>query len=101
VVLDGCNSARGAILPGAGLMGMTRAWMAAGARAVIATRWPMADRDEGELFRTFYPLYYARNGRSHTGVSRVLQQAQVAQIRGGGVHAEPAYWASYFSVERN
>ena len=39
VVLNGCSSARAAILPGAGLMGMTRAWLAAGARAVIVTRW--------------------------------------------------------------
>jgi CHAT domain-containing protein/tetratricopeptide (TPR) repeat protein len=101
VVLDGCSSARGAILPGAGLIGMTRAWMAAGAHAVIATRWPMADRDEGALFRDFYPLYYLRNARSHTAISRVLRETQLAQLRAGGPHAEPAYWASYFSVERN
>jgi CHAT domain-containing protein len=68
---------------------------------VIATRWPMADRDEGALFRDFYPLYYLRNARSHTAISRVLRETQLAQLRAGGPHAEPAYWASYFSVERN
>jgi CHAT domain-containing protein/tetratricopeptide (TPR) repeat protein len=101
VVLDGCSSARGAILPGAGLMGMTRAWLAAGARAVIVTRWATADRDEGELFRSFYRIYYLQPPHRRTSFGRVLHEAQLAELHAGGRHADPAYWASYFCVERN
>ena len=101
VVLDGCSSGRAAILPGAGLMGMTRAWMAAGAHAVIATRWPVADRDAGEFFRSFYGLYYRRPPNRRRSFARMLQDAQLEQLRLGGTHADPAYWASYFCVERN
>jgi CHAT domain-containing protein len=101
VVLDGCSSARAAILPGAGLMGMTRAWMAAGARAVIAARWPIADREGGELFQSFYRFYYQKSPHRPVSFARILQAAQIEQLHSDGPHASPAYWASYFCVERN
>ena len=47
VVLNGCHSAQGQALPGAGLMGLTRAWIGAGAKAVLATRWDIPD-DAGQ-----------------------------------------------------
>jgi len=102
VVLNGCSSANAANLPGAGLMGLTRAWLAAGARAVIVTRWAMADQDDGELFKSFYARLHAFRG-FHRGKSlaQVLQQAQLAELRTGGRRAKPAYWAAYFCVERN
>jgi CHAT domain-containing protein/Tfp pilus assembly protein PilF len=49
IVLSGCYSAQGAALPGTGLMGLTRAWLTAGARAVVSSRWPTPDED-GPLF---------------------------------------------------
>jgi CHAT domain-containing protein len=101
VVLDGCSSGRGEILPGTGLMGMTRAWLAAGAHAVIATRWPVDDREAGAFFHSFYEFYYkARPGRRGE-VAKILQRTQVEQLRSEGAHAAPAYWSAYFSVERN
>ena len=36
VVLSGCHSAQGAQLPGTGLLGLTRAWLMAGAHSVIS-----------------------------------------------------------------
>lgn len=101
VVVDGCSSGHGPVLPGAGLMGMTRAWLVAGARAVIATRWAAADQDRGELFSALYRLYFSR--RSHRPVSfgRLLRDAQLDELHAGGPHAAPAYWAMYFCVETN
>jgi len=101
VVLDGCSSGRGEIVPGTGLMGMTQAWLAAGARAVIATRWPVSDREAGAFFHSFYDIYYHSAAGNRGAVAKVLQQTQVEQLRSGGVSASPAYWSAYFSVERN
>ena len=102
VVVNGCSSASAATLPGAGLMGMTRAWLAAGARAVIVTRWAMDDQDEGELFRTFYERFSAlRSSQDRRSFAELLQQAQLAELRAGGRRANPAHWAAYFCVERN
>ena len=86
------------MLPGEGLMGLTRAWLAAGARAVIARRWPVRD-NSGELFETLYSSLGARQERGSFG--RALQQAQIARLRSGGWQASPSYWSAYFCFERN
>ncbi len=101
VVLNGCSSAQAAILPGAGLMGMTRAWLAAGARGVIATRWPTPD-DNTELFSFFYEYLrsLARSAEPYL-FARALERAQIRQLRTGGRHSGPAYWGAYFCVARN
>jgi CHAT domain-containing protein len=89
-------------LPGAGLMGMTRAWLAAGARAVIVTRWAMTDQDDGELFRNFYEhLSALRRSQHRRSFAQLLQEAQLTELRAGGRRANPAHWAAYFCVERN
>jgi tetratricopeptide (TPR) repeat protein len=101
VVLNGCSSAHAAILPGAGLMGMTRAWLAAGARAVVATRWALPDRNEGDIFATFYErLRTLGDSQDRPSFAQVLQQAQLSEMKAGGWRAKPAYWAAYLCVER-
>ncbi len=102
VVLDSCDSARAEVLPGAGLMGMTRAWLAAGARAVIVTRWATDDRDEGRLFPYFYErLSSLKSSANRNSFALLLQEAQLNELRAGGRRANPAYWAAYFCVQRN
>jgi CHAT domain-containing protein len=106
VVLSGCYSSAGAevvssssspagtyaAVPGPGLMGLTRAWLAAGARSVVASRWSMPDVD-GAIFSAFYRDL---RERSHGDPARSLRAAQVEMIRAGGWRAEPRYWGSYF-----
>jgi len=101
VVLNGCSSAQAAILPGAGLMGMTRAWLAAGARGVIATRWPTPD-DNTELFSFFYEYLHSLGRPAEPYLfARALERAQIRQLRTGGRHSGSAYWGAYFCVARN
>ena len=102
VVLNGCSSGRAAILPGAGLMGMTRAWLGAGARAVIVTRWATADQNDGDLFQSFYRRLSSISDSTHRkSFAQSLQEAQIAELHAGGRRANPANWAAYFCVERN
>ncbi|HVV43988.1 MAG TPA: CHAT domain-containing protein, partial [Bryobacteraceae bacterium] len=54
VVLDGCRSGQGKTLPGTGLMGLTRAWIGAGARSVLATRWDIPDEAGAAMMVEFY-----------------------------------------------
>lgn len=93
VVLNGCHSAQGQTIPGAGLMGLTRAWIGAGAGAVLATRWDIAD-DAGEAFMAnFYRELHAHWDR---GPSWALQQAQLHMLRDknrpGGLNLLGAYF---------
>jgi CHAT domain-containing protein len=101
VVLNGCSSGQAAVLPGAGLMGMSRAWLAAGAHAVILTRWPISDRESGAVFLSLYQLYFLHRADGPVSFGVLLRKAQLEELHAGGARADPARWASYFCVETN
>ncbi|MBI3693728.1 MAG: CHAT domain-containing protein, partial [Acidobacteria bacterium] len=94
VLLNGCDSGTGRNLPGAGVVGLARAFLAAGARSVCATRWRVPE-EEGALVER---LYRSLAGRAGAPVDRAeaLRQAQREMIRAGDWRAEPRYWAAYF-----
>jgi CHAT domain-containing protein len=95
VVLSGCSSAAGKATPGAGLLGLTRAWMSAGATHVIATHWPTPD-DSGELFTSFYHHLRAERPVSNNAMPAIaLRMAQLDMMRLSGWRASPRYWAAY------
>jgi tetratricopeptide (TPR) repeat protein len=101
VVLSGCSSAAGRILPGAGLLGLSRAWIAAGASGVIASHWPTPD-DSGELFANFYR--YLRNDDTRNGSiqpAEALRRAQLDMLRSSNWRSSPRYWAAYQLTERS
>jgi CHAT domain-containing protein len=83
-------------LPGEGISGLSRAWLVAGARSVVASLWPTPD-DTGQLFRSFYT-----NLRGSTGtgagveVARALRQAQLDMLHSAGWRAQSRYWAAFF-----
>jgi CHAT domain-containing protein len=82
-------------------MGLTRAWLVAGARAVISTRWPADDQESGGLFVSLYRLYFRQRAHHPLSFGTLLQEAQLEELQAGGRRADPAHWASYFCVERN
>jgi CHAT domain-containing protein len=88
VVLSGCETGAGIVSPGAGLLGLTRAWQMAGASAVIATSWPVAD-STGAIFTRFYRDLNA------VGAAEALTRSKVEMIRHGGWRSRPQYWAAY------
>jgi CHAT domain-containing protein len=59
VVLSSCASARGSDGGGEGLMGLTSALHLSGARAVIGTRWPIADTPTSALMRDFHQALHS------------------------------------------
>ena len=88
VVMTGCSSGVGDVEAGAGLLGLTRAWMMAGAGAVVATAWPVED-NSGEMFSRFY---------GHLGAStpaEALRKTQVEMAHADGWRSAPVNWASY------
>ena len=75
VVLSGCGSGIAEAPRGSGLLGLTRAWLASGAAAVVATQWPTPD-DSGTLLRSFY-----RHLRDAAPPAVALQRAQTEMLR--------------------
>jgi CHAT domain-containing protein len=94
VVLSGCHSAAGAALPGTGLLGLTRAWLAAGARMVVGSRWPTPD-DDGALFSAMYRRLRSQPRRDVAGA---LRAAQLEMIQSAGWRSSPRYWGAYFAI---
>ncbi len=94
VVLSGCHSAAGPILRGAGMLGLTRAWILAGARNVIGSHWATLD-ENGALFSVFYR---ALREQGRLDPAEALRSAQLQMIRTGDWRARPRYWGAYFVV---
>ncbi len=101
VVLSGCSSGTGKALPGAGLFGLTRAWLLAGARTAVASHWPTPD-DTGPLFQTFYQSLRPKTlGLTSASAADALQTAQVGMLRSATWRAEPKFWAAFFVVGKD
>jgi CHAT domain-containing protein len=90
VVMSGCSSGSGEARPGAGLLGLTRAWLSAGARAVVATGWPVED-SHGDLLPAFYKHLSSRS----FSTAEALRRGQLEMIHSGTWQADPAYWAAF------
>ncbi|BDC49237.1 hypothetical protein F183_A15530 [Bryobacterales bacterium F-183] len=109
VVLSGCHSSAGAVYPGAGLVGMTRAWLMAGAQGVVASLWPTPD-DSGAIFKSFYSELQKGSlldrgaakeaAGQHRGqflrkAAEALRNAQLEMLRTRSWRALPKYWGTY------
>jgi CHAT domain-containing protein len=97
VVMDGCHSAQGEAVPSAGLMGLTRAWIGAGAQAVLATQFDVPDDAAESLMTRFYTSLRAGRVR---GAAFALRDAQLAVLRSGNGRQPLVRWAGYFLLSR-
>ena len=102
VILNGCSSNQGKTLPSAGVIGLSRAWLLAGAVAVIATSWPIPD-DSGEFFSAFYRHFHSKTLNTSSVTKRAaaaLQEAQLEMQHGGGYRSKPSFWAAYSVIAK-
>jgi CHAT domain-containing protein len=90
VVLSGCQTALGKDVRGEGLVGLTRGFMYAGAKAVVASLWQVDDESTAELMKRFYRGMLKENRRP----ADALRQAQLEMSRTKRWSA-PFYWAGF------
>jgi CHAT domain-containing protein len=98
IVMSGCRAGAADAIASEGLLGLSRAWLAAGASSVLATQWPMPD-DSGEMWDSFYRAW--RSSDLPPGASRAalaLQSAQKEMLHSDSWRARPRFWASYFVI---
>jgi CHAT domain-containing protein/Tfp pilus assembly protein PilF len=89
IVLSACQTALGKDVRGEGLIGLTRGFMYAGARRVMASLWSVDDKATAELMRRFYKHLFERRGARHADA---LRQAQIEMWKSG---QPPFYWAAF------
>ncbi len=93
VMLSACETGLGKEKRGEGVIGLTRAFMYAGAPTVGVSLWSVADKSTAELMTNFYKNLLA----SHSPPASALRDAQLAMIA-DGKHSAPFYWAPFVLV---
>ncbi len=89
VVISGCDTAMGMQYPGEGMNGLTRGFIAQGAKNVVSTLWPVNDRAS----YVFMSLLY-ENLLLQGSIAEALRSAQ-NQLREMPQYRNPYYWAPY------
>ena len=89
VTLSSCHAASGEWIAGEGVSGLSRAFLAAGARAVVGSLWAVDQRSTGVFMKEFYRGL----GRGEP-VAAALAKAQEA-LRSEAPYSHPYYWAGF------
>lgn len=89
VTLSACQTGLGLATSGDEVVGMTRAFIYAGAPSIVASLWSVSDRSTAMLMEAFYR-------RLKTGPKdEALRQAQLAVLADRSF-ADPFYWAPFY-----
>ncbi len=90
VVLSACQTALGREISGEGLIGLTRGFLYAGARRVVASLWKVDDEATEVLMKHFYAAIFKRC----LGPGQALREAQLSMLREARWR-DPYYWAGF------
>jgi CHAT domain-containing protein len=98
IVLSGCQTALGSVMQAEGTVGLQRAFLAKGARALLVSLWSVDDEATEILMKSFYN-HWLGDGDGPTK-AEALQRAQ-QDIRKAARFAHPLYWAAFQLVGAN
>jgi CHAT domain-containing protein len=92
VALSACESGRSQVVGGDEALGLTRAFLGAGAATVVVSQWIVQDETAAPLMAAYY-------NSLKQGVAPV-QALRTAQLAIRDAHAHPYYWAPFALVGR-
>jgi CHAT domain-containing protein len=94
VTLSACQSGLGKLLDGEGVVGLSRAFLYAGAQGMVVSLWNVNDAATAELMKTFYA-----GMRAGLGGAEALRRAKVSMAQGGNrAWRHPYFWAPFVFV---
>jgi CHAT domain-containing protein len=91
VVLSACQTGLGKQVSGEGLIGMTRAFLYAGAASVVVSLWQVDDASTADLMVSFY-----RHLQESGDKAAALRLAKLDLIAAG--YSRPYYWAPFILI---
>jgi CHAT domain-containing protein len=94
VMLSACETGLGREKRGEGVIGLTRAFMYAGAPAVGVSLWSVADKSTSDLMADFYKNLLTGTGQQPTAALRSARLNMIA----GKKYSAPFYWAPFVLV---
>ena len=93
VVLSACDTGRGRMARGEGIIGLTRGFLYAGASSLLVSLWPVSDAAAADLVVDFYAELLG--GRTK---AQALREAKLRTMSRNPEYAKPYYWSSLVLV---
>ncbi len=90
VVLSGCFTRAGRVVPLAGPMDLAREFLSSGASGVVATLRPVEDRETAELMGAFH-REYVRDGDAPAALARAMRAPRIT----ASGHSGPPDWSAF------
>jgi CHAT domain-containing protein len=90
VVLSACQTGRGQLLRGEGLLGLTRAFLYAGARSVVVSLWKVSDVATTDFMKLFY-----RHLGAGMPATDALRRSKLEMIATRRAVRHPYYWSAF------
>lgn len=99
VVLSACQTARGRVGAGEGLIGMTWAFFVAGTPTTVASQWKVDAASTTLLMTNFHRLLSAQqsNGGARLNKAEALREAALT-LMANSKYRHPFYWAGFVVV---
>lgn len=92
-VLSACNTGKGKMLKGEGMLCLARGFMYAGCPSLVMTLWEINDRTGSKLMQNFYK--YLSQGKSKDEALRLSKLDYLSTS--DDMQANPYYWAGYIN----
>lgn len=96
LVLSACETGLGKIMKGEGIVGLSRAFMYAGASNLLVSLWKVSDNSTSKLMVEFYHQMLKKENADLT-YAELLQKAKQLLIL-DKVYSRPYYWAPFIII---
>ena len=99
VVLSACDTARGQVVSGEGVIGLAWAFFVAGCPATVVSQWKVESSSTTELMVEFHKRLNANavQGRARLSKAEALRAAALKLLR-NKKYQHPFYWAAFVVV---
>lgn len=99
-VLSACETGNGRIRPGEGVIGMSWAFLVAGARSVVVSQWRVNSASTSQLMKNFYDELARHKDLNGRNKSQALREASLRLLKDRR-YSHPFYWAGFVLVSSN
>lgn len=105
-IVSACESGRDHDAGGAGMNGLSRAFLTAGCRTVIVSQWKIDSRRTAELIVSFFKFLHERRQSAKIGDGRAFGKADALRLAarkmmGNPATTHPFYWGGMIAMGRN
>ncbi|MCM3903281.1 MAG: CHAT domain-containing protein [Pyrinomonadaceae bacterium] len=97
VVLSACETGRGRVGAGEGMIGLTWAFFVAGTPTMVVSQWKVESASTTRLMLEFHRNLQSKMEKSQISKAKALQRAAVRMLRSAGTR-HPFYWAGFILV---